>query len=202
MRFIRKVVCTFLLFSLCTGICSLYADKVTLRDGVIRLHVVGASDSQEDQSIKLQVRDAVLQAVEQAMQTLPSREDAKAFLQDRLTEIENVANRVLQSAGSADRAAVSLGRECFDTREYDTFTLPAGVYDSLRVTIGEGAGRNWWCVVFPTLCIGATSEETEDVAAGAGFSDSLTGALVGEEKYQVRFFLLDLWGKIENFFRK
>jgi hypothetical protein len=74
-----------------------------------------------------------------------------------------------------------LRKEEFPKREYDTFTLPAGVYDSLRVTIGEGTGRNWWCVVFPSLCIPAASEETKDVAAGAGFSDSLSGAITGED---------------------
>ena len=75
--------------------------------------------------------------------------------------------------------------------------MPAGTYDALRITVGEGQGQNWWCVVFPQLCLPAVSEGFEDTAAGAGFSDSLTGALEGE--YQVRFFLLDCLGWLENF---
>ena len=81
----------------------------------------------------------------------------------------------------------------------DTFTLPAGIYEALRITIGEGEGHNWWCVAFPSLCLSATSEEFADKAAGAGFPDSLTGALDGEEKYEVRFFLLDALGELEKF---
>ena len=94
---------------------------------------------------------------------------------------------------------MSFRRELFPTREYDTFSLPAGVYDSLRVTIGQGEGHNWWCVAFPSLCLSAASEEFADKAAGAGFPDSLTGALDGEEKYEVRFFLLDALGELEKF---
>ena len=89
----------------------------------------------------------------------------------------------------------TLDKEVFDTRYYDTFTLPAGVYEALRITIGEGEGKNWWCVGFPTLCLPATSEGFEDVAAGAGFPDTLTAALEGERGYRVRFILLDLLGK-------
>ena len=94
---------------------------------------------------------------------------------------------------------VTLCKEAFDTRYYDTFTLPAGIYEALRITIGEGEGHNWWCVAFPSLCLSATSEEFADKAAGAGFPDSLTGALDGEEKYEVRFFLLDALGELEKF---
>ena len=92
--------------------------------------------------------------------------------------------------------------EEFATRYYDTFTLPAGIYEALRITIGEGEGQNWWCVVFPTLCVGATVEEFEETAHCAGFSDGLTGALTGEDGYEVRFFFLDALGKLENFLHK
>ena len=89
-------------------------------------------------------------------------------------------------------------REPFPTREYDTFVLPAGIYEAIRVTIGTGEGKNWWCVVFPRLCISASTDAFADTAAGAGFSDPLTGALTGNENYQVRFFLLECIGWVEN----
>ena len=107
---------------------------------------------------------------------------------------------MLKEAGCGDLATVSLAVEEFATRVYDTFTLPAGVYEALRITIGEGEGKNWWCVVFPTLCVPATSQGFEDVAAGAGFPDTLTAALEGEEGYEIRFYLLDLLGKVEGYF--
>ena len=181
---------------------SLASDKAQLSNDILRLHVVGASDSEEDQAVKLLVRDAVLQAAEEITAGAIDKAQAQSLLCDHLQSLETVANGVLEEQGKSDRATVSLGKEEFSTRQYDTFTLPAGVYDSLRITIGEGEGRNWWCVVFPSLCIPAASEETADVAVSAGFSDGLSGAITGQERYQVRFFLLDVWGRLENFFRK
>ena len=180
----------------------LLKDKQTLRKELIRLHVVGASDSQEDQALKLQVKDAVVESLQADMARLTDMEAAKIYLQQQLPKIEELANRVLQESGSSDAATVSLQHEEFGTRDYDTFTLPAGIYESLRITIGPGDGRNWWCVVFPTLCVGATVEEFEESAQCAGFSEALTGALTGEEPYEVRFFALDALGKLENFLHR
>ena len=129
-------------------------------------------------------------------------EQAKSYLRDHLSELQTLANQVLREAGFSETAAVSLNSEAFPTREYDTFSLPAGIYQSLRVTIGAGAGQNWWCVVFPEFCVPATSAGMENVAASSGFPDSLTQALTGNEDYQIRFFLLDCLGKLENFFHK
>ena len=94
------------------------------------------------------------------------------------------------------RAVVTLCRETFDIRKYDTFTLPAGVYESLRVVIGEGQGHNWWCVAFPTLCMSATTEDFEAAAQTAGMDENLSETLTGG--YQLRFFLLDALGRAEN----
>ena len=178
------------------------ADKQTLQNELIRLHVVAASDSEYDQALKLQVRDAVVNSLQENMQNVADAAQAKAYLQENLPKIEALANRVLREAGCSDVAIVSLQLEEFSTRYYDTFTLPAGIYEALRITIGEGAGHNWWCVVFPTLCVGATVEEFEETAQCAGLSDSLTAALTGEEDYEIRFFLLDALGKLENFLHK
>ena len=195
-----------ILFALIIGIFvymgSLASDKNQLSNDVLRLHVVGASDSEEDQSVKLQIRDAVLVAVAEVTAGANCKEDAQKLLENNLHTLELAANAVLESKGLADRTSVTLKKEEFPTREYETFTLPAGIYDSLRVTIGEGNGRNWWCVVFPSLCIPAASEKTAEVAASAGFSESLSGAITGQEPYEVRFFLLDAWGRLENFFHK
>ena len=179
---------------------AIYADKEILQDSVIRLHVVAASDSQEDQNVKLQVRDAVIAYVEDALKHVMTLEEAKVWLKDHLPAIEQTANDVLERWGLCDRAKVTLQSEAFPVRHYDTFSLPSGVYESLRITIGEGQGQNWWCVVFPSLCLPAVGESTEEVAAGAGFSDPLTAALTHQEGYRVRFYILDLIGKIENLF--
>ncbi len=179
---------------------TLFADRKRLNEELIRLHVVANSDSQEDQNLKLQVRDAVTRSLQADLQRVGDVEEAKAYLTENLPKIQAAANAVLEKAGFSGEAVVSLCKEAFDTRYYDTFTLPAGVYEALRITIGEGQGHNWWCVVFPTLCLPATTEDFSDTAAGAGFPEALTGALAGEEEYEIRFYLLDVLGRVENYF--
>ena len=178
------------------------ADRQSLNENVIRLHVVAASDSEEDQQIKLQVRDALIETLQPGMDGLADADAAKEYLMSRLEDLEETANRILTEAGSEDQATVTLAKEAFSTRDYDTFSLPAGVYESLRVTIGQGEGKNWWCVVFPSLCLPATSEGFEDAAAGAGFQDGLTNTLQQEDGYEIRFFFLDCLGWLENLFHK
>ena len=179
---------------------ALLADKEKLHDELIRLHVVGASDSMEDQTIKSQVRDAIIVSLQQALEDATDIEQAKSYILDHLPQIEAAANAVLQELGSEDIAVVSFMEEAFPVRDYDTFSLPSGVYNSLRITIGDGNGKNWWCVVFPSLCFQASSTGVEDVAAGAGFSDELSNSVTRQDGYQIRFYFLDMLGKIENFF--
>ena len=177
-------------------------DKQTLRKQMIRLHVVAASDSAEDQSLKLQVRDAVIDSLRSDLEHVVDVQQARVYLQENLPKIENLANQVLARSGCTDTAVVSLLEEEFPVRFYDTFTLPSGIYEALRITIGEGEGHNWWCVVFPDLCIGGTMEDFEETAQCAGLSDSLTAALTGAGRYEVRFLVLDALGRLENFLRK
>ncbi len=200
MKFIRKILCTCMLLAVLLWIGSVVADRQALSEELIRLHVVAQSDSAEDQAVKLQVRDAILQNLQQDMDTLQDPDAAKQYLLGKLEELTAVANSVLEEAGCAARAVVTLTKETFQKRDYSTFSLPAGVYESLRVVIGDGEGQNWWCVVFPSLCLPATAVEFEDTAAGAGFDDTLTNTLQQETGYRVRFFFLDCLGWLQNLF--
>ena len=202
MRQIIKWTGLLLVFVMIVTIVDVYADRRELRDSLIRLHVVGASDSEADQTVKLQVRDAVTAWLQEEMAGIDSAEEARAYLRSHLPELEDVANEALANAGNHDLATVSFLEKAFPVREYDTFSLPSGVYHSLRIQIGQAQGKNWWCVVFPSLCLGATVSEMEDIAASAGFEDSLTNALTGTEGYELRFFLLDCLGMLENFFHR
>lgn len=175
------------------------ADRQRLNEELIRLHVVANSDRVEDQELKLLVRDAIITSLRQALADVRDTEQAKEYLQENLPKLQELANKTLDAAGSAQQAVVTLCREGFSTRQYNTFSLPAGIYEALRVTIGDGAGKNWWCVVFPSLCVPQTSQGFSDTAAGAGFPDALSGALTGEEPYQIRFYLLDKLGELEKF---
>ena len=190
----------------CLGLCliltvsvwtlGLLRDRQYLDQELIRLHVVANSDSESDQAVKLQVRDAIVASLTEGMADIGDVQAAKTYLRENLTKIERIANDTLEAAGVDSQAVVTLCKESFDIRKYDTFTLPAGVYESLRVVIGEGEGHNWWCVAFPSLCMGATSEEFEEAAQTSGMDNTLSETLAGE--YELRFYLLDLLGRVEN----
>ena len=202
MRKIAKIIGTSLLILVLVWVGTVVADRQRLSDNLVRLHVVAASDSQADQTVKMKVRDAVIDALQETVTQLPDVDSAKAYLNEQLPHLQAVAQTVLTEAGMDDSVSVELGQESFPTRHYDTFSLPAGVYESLKITIGEGEGKNWWCVVFPSLCLPATAEGFTDAAAGAGFPESLSGALQHDGSYEIRFFFLDCFGWLENLFHK
>ncbi len=181
---------------------TVFSDRAALREGVVRLHVVAASDSARDQQIKLQVRDAVLTFLQQELQGVSDAETVREYIQDNLPRIQSAANQALDMLGAAEEAVVSFAREAFSEKEYETFRLPSGVYDSLRITIGSGEGANWWCVIFPSICSSAAAFQVKDTAVGAGFSGPLAGAITRENGYELRFFCLDALGKLENFFHR
>ena len=196
-KIIKILICVCLLIST-LWVADVWQDKKALQENLIRLHVVANSDTKEDQEIKLQVKDAVVAYLQPLVNGLTDKKQAMEFIADNLSSIQQVANAVLQEHGNEDRAAVYLDSETFDTRHYETFSLPAGIYDSLSIQIGEGKGRNWWCVVFPSLCLPATADGFQDTAVSAGFSDELGNSLSGRKNF--RFFILDCFGKIENLF--
>ena len=196
-KLIKITICLLLIHSTVV-IADLWQDKKSLQENLIRLHVVANSDSQEDQAVKLQVKDAIVNYLQPITQQFTDKEQAMQYIRENLSDLQELANNVLSSLGEKVRAVVTLDRDAFDTRVYDTFSLPAGVYDSLRVEIGEAEGKNWWCVVFPSLCLPATSAEFQDTAVSSGFSQPLTDSLSGG--CNLRFFLLDCIGKLEKLF--
>ena len=159
-----------------------------LADKVVRLHVIAASDSAEDQNVKLEVRDAVLAYLTPRLEAASGAQDAAAVIAEESAALERIAETV--SGGSA---RVELGRETYPTREYETFSLPAGVYTSLRVVLGAGGGRNWWCVVYPPLCT-ASVETVRETAALS--EDDVKLITEDGEGYVLRFRLLEWCGEI------
>lgn len=198
MNKLSKCIFSVLLFVCLFCFGTLLADKETLSNDLIRLHIVANSDSAEDQSNKLAVRDAVVAYLQEKMTDVADVQEAKVYIQNELEMIENIANDTLQICGSGDIVSVCLKKEAFNIREYDTFSLPSGIYESLCIEIGSGEGKNWWCVVFPSLCLPATTEEFTDTAVSAGVEQGLTKTLSGEEGYEIRFYLLDCLGRLEN----
>ncbi len=162
-------------------------------ENMIRLHVIANSDSDEDQKLKLLVRDAVLGVVS-SMPRASSAIEAESGIRSRTDEILAAARKVVAENGSDDGVSVLFDTEKYPVRYYEGFTLPAGEYTSLRVVIGDGDGRNWWCVLFPPLCTAASEEEREEEFIEAGFT-SEEYSLIKEDsgtKYKVRFKILEI----------
>lgn len=190
-------ICTLvLLLSACTGIRALGVDA-ELYDRILRLHVIADSDSDADQAVKLKVRDAVLELLGDEMEASPDLEQARSAAERLMPEAERVARQVLRENGFSYGTAVTLGYEYYPTRDYGSFSLPAGRYLSYRIVLGSGEGHNWWCVLFPALCT-APAEQQEDEFVAAGFTPGQIGVLSGKKspKYAVRFRLLELLGEL------
>lgn len=191
MKSLRKWEIALLLALCFTLLAGMWAGAASSRvsEGLVRLHVIAASDDATEQAIKLDVRDAVLSYLEPKLASAADIAGAEALIEANLDGIAAAA----ESAAQGREVNVTLGEEYYPTREYDTFSLPAGRYQSLRVTLGEGAGHNWWCVVFPPLCLTAAESE-------AAFEelDGETRAIISSDGggVQFKFRLLELWGEL------
>ncbi len=133
--------------------------EYAIYDDTIRLHILANSDTEEDQILKLQLRDAVLTEYGEELSVFESAKDAAARLSEKTEEIKHFCDNKLNELGSDYTTEVTLTEEWYDTREYESFTLPKGYYISLRIMIGEADGKNWWCVMFPPLCLDAAVTE-------------------------------------------
>ena len=160
---LKRFFAGLILFALCAvGVSETAAPAlrtISSNEGVLRLHVIAASDSEADQSVKLQVRDAILPLFARA----ESYEDARAFLLSHGREIQSTAEAVLKSRGLDYGVQLSLGTETFPDRVYGDLLFPAGDYDALCVRLGPAEGHNWWCVLFPPLCIITKTGEPIDL---------------------------------------
>ncbi len=188
-RRLFKAVTGALLLCLLCSLLGVTGQADGVRQEVVRLHILANSDSTADQTVKLKVRDAVVAATAGWDPEDPVL--ARATAAEHLPRIQAVAEQAVAEAGYDYPVAVELTRMYFTTRQYGDVTLPAGMYDAVRVTLGEGKGQNWWCVVYPPLCVGAATEGT------AVLNDS-GQAFVSGDGYEVRFKVVE-W--VESFFQ-
>ena len=172
--------------------------QAKLSDRLVRLHVVANSDSEDDQALKLKVRDAVLECAAGYLEQVHNADAAEQTLEAHLSELAEAGQAVVCAEGYNYPVTASLGVSHFPTKAYDGFALPAGDYRALRVTIGAGEGHNWWCVVFPTLCVSAASE-WQDAAVSGGLSDDEIKLMAEEsDGYVLRFKCLELWDRLTH----
>lgn len=162
-----------------------------IRSNVIRLHVIANSDSDADQDVKLKVRDAILEAGSKIFDGTVTTENAIALITPELTELKNTADKILKINGMDYTARAELVTEYFDTRTYgEDVTLPAGKYLALKIVLGEGNGKNWWCVMFPSLCLPA-AEKTDSQAIQSVFNDTQETIVKNKSRYEIRFKLIE-----------
>ena len=196
MTMTRAVVVALLLglaLSALWGLWSLRRQQ-ELASGVIRLHVIAASDAAADQRLKLQVRDTVLAETTAWLDGAQTREEAQRRLQLHLSDVCTAAADTLRAADCGDEVRAVLSPETYPTRDYGTFALPGGEYLSLRVIIGEGQGHNWWCVVYPPLCTATVTAELEDAAQACGMEASDVALMERASRpYQIQFKSIELW---------
>ena len=173
-------------------------EQTALADKVIRLHVIANSDSGADQTLKLAVRDRVLEAAEGLYPPDADLEQARAVLEENLEALAAAGQAEVEARGYGYPVTARLERCWFPTKEYGDFALPAGTYEALRVVIGDGAGENWWCVAFPPLCLGAASETVDEAAQAGLFTDGQAKLIRQEEGYVLKFKCLELLGQLQG----
>ncbi len=169
-----------------------------LRTNVLRLHIIANSDSQADQELKIKIRDKILEESSELFEESEDIGSAISDAEDSLEKIVATANSVIEENGFSYKADATVGDSYFETREYEDFTLPAGTYKSLIVTLGEGEGKNWWCVIFPEICLPAATD--------ASLSDVVNkeSAQIAEnpKRYKIAFKSVEIYEDIKNFFKK
>ena len=173
-----------------------------LAQKMIRLHVLANSDSEADQALKLEVRDKVLDFTTTVLQRSADMEDAQVRLREELTRIETIAQREIAAQGYDYPVTAQLASAEFPLKEYDGFSLPAGEYMALRLVIGEGEGRNWWCVVYPPLCTAAAADMPQ-TAIQAGLTGDDVSLITEEDTgYVLKFRSVELWEQLRQWLGK
>lgn len=188
LAFIFTVIMTLSFESSCSGI----------REKVLRLHVIANSDSVSDQSLKYAVRDELLKEGESIFSGSETVFQAQEKISEGLMYLKETAERTVRKEGYNYSVNIDIGRTYFPTREYEDVTLPAGYYNAVKVIIGEGKGKNWWCVMFPPMCLPAASKknpELDDI-----LSQKETEIVTGGSKYQLRFWFVEKYYELKEKF--
>ena len=157
----------------------------TLADGLLRLHVIANSDSVQDQQVKLLVRDRVLELTEPLLAEADAQDEVRRILSSHLQQITDAAQQVLTDQGMPYQLSALMATEYYPTREYDTFSLPAGQYTGLKIRLGAASGHNWWCVVFPPLCTDAAQAPQDKLCEQTTFRFK-TADLIGQAQAWLR----------------
>jgi len=174
-----------------------YQIQQGLAEKVLRFHVLANSDSVEDQKLKLKVRDAVGGFVQEQMHNVETKECCEVIVAEMIPEIEQMAAQVVKNEGFTYEVHAELEECDFPVKTYGAYTFPAGIYDALRVTIGEGEGQNWWCVMYPNMCFENSMYEVVDDKSGetlrAVLNEEEYQTVLNSGEYELRFWFLEIF---------
>lgn len=175
------------------------SEELDLYENTVRLHVLANSDSEQDQSLKLLVRDALLNTVNDLKAS--GKEDALKKIQEQKESLEKIAETVIMNNGKEYSVKIEIGKEMYPTKHYEDFSLPAGEYTSVRVIIGKGEGQNWWCVLYPPLCTNSAVKYDEEACIQAGLTKGQYDMITANEsgRYRIKFRLLELASEVFGF---
>lgn len=198
MKLFIKSACIAFVLAVVYSLIPFQANCSDISNEVFRLHIMANSDSEQDQNLKLLVRDMVLEYTQNLFENASSKQEAESLIADNLTAINNTAADVISQNGYDYNVKSQIVKMHFSTRYYDDYTLPSGTYDALRITIGSGNGHNWWCVMYPSICI-SSAEEGEKKARDV--LDSNEYDIIKNEKYEYKFFVVELFENLCNCFK-
>lgn len=198
MKLFLKSACVAFVLTVIYSVVPFQASCYDISQDTFRLHILANSDSVSDQSLKLKVRDKVLEYTRELFNKAENKKSAEAAVSENLQNIADVAYKEVLDNGYDYKVCAELTNMYFETRYYDDYTLPSGMYDALRITIGSGEGHNWWCVMYPSICVSSAQEQ--DSRAKDVFDDSEYD-VVKNEQYQYKFKIVEFFEKLRSFFK-
>ena len=200
MKTIKKILIILLTLALLIGLLAVLPihSESNVYDSVLRLHVIANSDSDEDQALKLLVRDAVLREAQSLLQNVSDRKNAEIIISQNTEHLRLTAEKAVRENGFSYPVSISLGKENYPTKIYESCAFPAGEYTSLQIFIGNASGQNWWCVLFPPLCLSAATDK--DAFASVGITDGQYQIITDTKnpKYKIRFKILESFSEALN----
>lgn len=199
MKNILKSMCIAFVVSLLFSLVPFEGECREISDKVFRIHILANSDSEEDQKLKLQVRDAILKKSEELFSDAQDKEQAKKLAQENIDLLTQTAQNTVYEQGYAYPVTASIKNMYFTTRYYGDVTMPSGVYDALQIRIGDADGKNWWCVMYPSLCLSLADEES---SLKEELTPSQYSIVTSDGKFELRFKAVEIFNKFIDLFSK
>lgn len=192
MRKLKIFIPIFLILLLISGIAKPIITSESISQKVFRLHILANSDSQHDQNLKLLVKDEILKLSTELFTDAKSVNDARHIAEDNIKVFENTAQQVVEANGYSYNISVTTDKEYFNTREYDGFIMPAGEYNTLKIIIGNGEGHNWWCVMYPSVCISGCTDDFDEIM------NDEEKEMLTSSKFIPKFKIIEIYERIKN----